>query len=163
MRTQQNLVDATEPLTLRVKECHLLAAVRKSRKSCAIAVAGRAEAHIEDISVDANIVKIKYKGNTHWTRYQATPTVKAFIAAFDRRTIAQLHKLGMVSVPEEGVEIVLRAPRKAVSLEKLRGKRMKEIRAKSAEKRKQKQNSRAYTRPDSLSLGQIRSGQGYAP
>lgn len=163
MRKEQKLVDATKSLELSLCTRHVLGAKRKDRKSCAIARCGLEQGNIDDISVDRNVVKVKFKGDAHWTRYQATPTVKAFVAAFDRRTVYQLHSLGMLHIPEEGVKIVLAVPRKAISLAHLRSAKMKETRKKSAEKRKAKSASRPHKAPASVSLEEVRLGQGFNP
>lgn len=159
MRSKMKMIDAKEPITIHIKQCHLDGSRRRDPQNCMLARALKEELQVEEAAVHRNIVWVKFKGDDHITRYQSAPATRTAVAAFDK-TLQKAVKLGMVQVPKDGMAAVLRPPRSAISMHKLRSKKMKAIRKASA-KRREGKVKRAYRAPDSLTLEGVRSSQGY--
>jgi hypothetical protein len=153
--------DATEELAVYVKGCHILDGRRKDRRRCMIARSALMSSTlgVVDIRVDRNIIKVLFADSPVWRRYQATPTMRQMVAAYDRATVQALHKLGALNIPEEGIRMVMRPPRAAISLKRMRSAAFKAMRKESARRRKGK-TPRPHRRPDTLTLEDIRTGQG---
>lgn len=159
MSKKINMVDAKEPITIHIKQCHIDGAKRRDPKNCMLARALKQEFEIDEAAVHRNVVWIKFKGDSHITRYQSSPATRTAVAAFDK-TLQKAISLGMVQLPKDGMQAILRVPRKAISIAKLRSKKMKDIRNASA-KRRAGSKKRAYKLPDSLTLEGVRASQGY--
>jgi|SRR5215813_2745696 len=160
-RPFQDCMDATEPLEIRCFECHILGGKKKNRRECMLALAGKDDKRIEDIVIDRNIIKVKLKGSKTWTRYQSSPTTRNLVAAYDRSMVQALHKLGGLTIPEDGLAIVFYPPRGAISLKKLRSAEFRNTRNKSRRDRKG-QPKRPHRAPDTLTLQDVRNGAGFS-
>jgi hypothetical protein len=154
------MVDAKEPLTITIQACHIVGGKRKDQKDCMLAKYFKQDLQVEEVHVHRNTVWVRFKGNKLMTRYQSTPTARTAIASFDK-TLQKAVKAGLIKLPEGGIEITLRPPRKATSLEHLRSDKMKAIRAASAKRRAAKAESRPHNVPDALTLEGVRISQGY--
>lgn len=159
MPKKMKMIDAKEPITIRIKQCHLDGSKKRDPKNCMLARALKQELEVEEAAVHRNVVWVKFKGDDHITRYSSAPATRTAIASFDK-TLQKAVKLGMVQVPTDGMEAVLRVPRPAISIRKLRSKKMKAIRKASAIRRAGSKK-RAYKVPDSLTLEGVRTSQGY--
>lgn len=150
-------VDATEELPFVLYERYFLEGNPRDPEWCAVALALRAQKKVKAIRVYRNIVKVLFADSDVWIRYQSTPKIRKTIITFDRETLQHFHKLGVLTFPSEGIPVVLKVPRKAISLEYQRGEGFKAKRKESFERRKD-QPKRPHSIPDPKTLEGIRHG-----
>jgi hypothetical protein len=149
-------VDATKPFTLHVTWNDIKGATPKDFRNCVLSRAVRREHNCYDIVCYKTRAYIRKRENSIPVRYEITGAASDLLITFDAS--GRAHPITVTFVP----------PRQ--TKEKLRSRKMKTARKRSAMKRQKQEleNSdihrrRSYTKPDPLTLWGVRNGSGKKP
>lgn len=146
--TLDDVVDATESITVTVQLKHCKASVQGDPERCALVVAAKQEHGFESFIVHRTIAYARRKNGTKFIRYQNKASTRRFVERFDVGDFS--------AITNGGMNFEFKPPKSVSSLANLRSEKHKSMRNKSKRERNGKPK-RPYRLPDPKTLAGVRS------
>lgn len=150
--TLDEVVDATEEITIIVRLRHCELAVPGDPERCALVLAAKEQHDFSGFHVHRTIAYARRAGAVRWYRYQSTLTTRRFVEAYDQGDFS--------SIPPEGRAFTFKPPRPAVRLDHLRSRTRTDY-ERARVKRVRSEPPRPYRLPDPKTLAGVRNRFGF--
>jgi hypothetical protein len=150
--TMDQVIDASELMTITVRLEHCRHAVPGDPELCALVIAAKSQHGFDGFVVHRTVAYARRKSASKWMRYQSSATTRRFVEAFDRGDFT--------GITNGGITFEFKPPRKAISLATLRSPRKRKMRQASYERR-QGEPRRPYRLPDPKTISGVRNRFGY--